>query len=304
MKTLKFFLIALMTICLFSCSSSSLKPTSAKINGTLGKYFEIVDRNYAIKDGKLAVEFKRIADGGPKDASWNSDPTFTVELLDADGNIVASEKSDVVLNSEELENVFSLAVNETTSITFNFENANGATQMRVTSKWDEDAENEDDTTESDDIASSSEDGNEKSGLQPSDIILPSQLKKFVEVINGAEGSLNITNGAGDIPHLEITFKLLKKTSSKAYENPYGQVFIYGIPQDESGRSISEILPSYGEWRPDDSDGSKFKEFLNGDVGETITLSFSGTSKKFDENCDNENGCKKVAKFKLAFNKDN
>lgn len=88
------------------------------------------------------------------------------------------------------------------------------------------------------------------------------------------------------------------------ENPYGQVFIYGVPQDKNGRAISEIMPNYGEWRPNDSDGDKFKEFLKGDVDGTITLSFSGTSPEFDKKCDNENGCKKIAKFKLSFNRSN
>lgn len=108
MKTVKSFILFLVTVCLASCGGSGLKPTSNKIQGPLGKFFEVVDRNYSLKDGQVAIEFKRIAEGGPKDASWSSSPTFTVELLDADGNVVASDETDVVFDEDPLEGVFHL----------------------------------------------------------------------------------------------------------------------------------------------------------------------------------------------------
>lgn len=116
MKTFKSFILFLVTVCLASCGGSDLKPTSNKIQGPLGKFFEVVDRNYSLKDGQVAIEFKRIAEGGPKDASWSSSPTFTVELLDADGNVVASDETDVVYDQDPLEGVFSLGKDETKTI--------------------------------------------------------------------------------------------------------------------------------------------------------------------------------------------
>lgn len=118
MKTVKSLILFLVTVCLASCGGSGLKPISNKIQGPLGKFFEVVDRNYSLKDGQVAIEFKRIAEGGPKDASWSSSPTFTVELLDADGNVVASDETDVVFDEDPLEGVFSLGKDETKTIAF------------------------------------------------------------------------------------------------------------------------------------------------------------------------------------------
>ncbi len=304
MKTVKSFILFLVTVCLASCGGSGLKPTSNKIQGPLGKFFEVVDRNYSLKDGQVAIEFKRIAEGGPKDASWSSSPTFTVELLDADGNVVASDETDVVFDEDPLEGVFSLGKDETKTIAFKFDETKGAVSFKVSSKWDESKENSSDESTQTGGSSSDETTSSATGMQPSDIILPSQLKGVVEVLNGESGSITVNEGIGGIPNIELTFKLLKKTGTSSMENPYGQVFIYGVPQDKNGRAISEIMPNYGEWRPNDSDGDKFKEFLKGDVDGTITLSFSGTSPEFDKKCDNENGCKKIAKFKLSFNRSN
>ncbi len=293
--------MAVLLLCLAACGSDSrIKPSSKKINGPLGQFYEIVERDYGTNDGALSVEFKRIAEGGPTDASWTSLPTFTVELLDETGNVLSTDESDVVLDAKELEGVFSLAVGESTSITFKFNKTNGAEKFKVSSKWDAEKESSSSSSSTSDASSTEE--TEKSGLQPSDITLPSQLKGKVEVINGENGSIAIETGDGGIPHISITFKLLKKVATTSFENPYGQVFVYGVPQDKSGRTVSEVMPNYGEWRPNDSDGQQFKDFLTGEVGETITLDFSGTSPKYNKECDNEKGLPKIAKFKLAFSK--
>ena len=63
MKTVKLFILFLVSVCLASCGGSDLKPTSNKIQGPLGKFFEVVERNYSLKDGQVAIEFKRIAEG-------------------------------------------------------------------------------------------------------------------------------------------------------------------------------------------------------------------------------------------------
>ena len=62
------------------------------------------------------------------------------------------------------------------------------------------------------------------------------------------------------------------------------------------------MPNYDQWRTNDSNGSEFKEFLEGEPGNTITLEFTGTSSEYSESCDNEKGLPKVSKFKLKFDK--
>ena len=144
MKKLKLFVMTVIAISLAACGNGgSINPTSKKVNGPLGKFFEVVERDYKVKDGKLGVEFKRIAEGGPNNASWSTEPTFTVELQDEDGNVIETVSTNVVSSEDELESVFSLGVDETASITFVFDKTDGAAKFKVSSKWKDDG-NEDD----------------------------------------------------------------------------------------------------------------------------------------------------------------
>lgn len=141
MKYLKFFSMALFAIYLTSCTGGgSITPVSKKVNGPLGMYFDVIERDYKISEDELNVEFKRIAEGGPTNASWSSRPTFTVELQDDDGNVISSESTDVVFSESQLETVFSLGVNESSSITFKFSKSEGAVKFKVSSKWEHESE--------------------------------------------------------------------------------------------------------------------------------------------------------------------
>ena len=136
----KIIYLAICAMGIVSCGNKgTIDPTSKKINGPLGKFFEVVERDYKISDNELSIEFKRISEGGPTGASWSSEPTFTVEIQDEDGNSIASKHTDVVFNKEQLESVFSLGVDETTSITFKFnkDKIKDAARFKVSSKWNE-----------------------------------------------------------------------------------------------------------------------------------------------------------------------
>lgn len=75
----------------------------------------------------------------------------------------------------------------------------------------------------------------------------------------------------------------------------GQMWLIGVGQNENGVDVKELLPSYREWRSGDSYGSEFKQFLEGDPDETITLEFTGDK---DSSTDVASDLKKVKKFKL------
>ena len=75
----------------------------------------------------------------------------------------------------------------------------------------------------------------------------------------------------------------------------GQMWIVGVGQAENGVDVKELLPNYREWRSGDSDGSEFKEFLESEPDETITLEFTG-DKESSSNV--ESDLEKVKKFKL------
>lgn len=136
MKNVKFlFLSAVAVLCLVSCGGGDVITASKKVNGPLGKYFEVVERDYCIKDGTINVEFRRIAKGGPTEASWDTHPTFNIELQDENGNMLKFQSTDVVRSKEQLEAVFSLGIGETTSITFSFDKTKNAAKFKITSKW-------------------------------------------------------------------------------------------------------------------------------------------------------------------------
>lgn len=112
-------------------------------------------------------------------------------------------------------------------------------------------------------------------LQPEDVILPSQLKGKVEVLNGENDCIPVEFSDNGYPEVTITFKLLEKVETAPLASSYGQLWIVGVGQDSAGRDVKDLLPNYGEWRTGDSDGSEFKSFLEGEPDETITLSFTG-----------------------------
>ena len=144
MKKNVFFFLAITAIVLSSCGKGGIKPKSVKINGPLGEFFEVIEREYKFVSYEsnddllqLNVEFKRIKEGGPKDASSSSRPTFTVSIIDDDENVIAIEATDLVIDKEHLESIFALKVDETSAIPFKFdkEEAKVTEFFKVTSKW-------------------------------------------------------------------------------------------------------------------------------------------------------------------------
>ena len=140
------------------------------------------------------------------------------------------------------------------------------------------------------ISEASEASNADSSFGLSNVLLPSQLKGKVEVIN-AEKSV----GSYGFPEMDITFKLLRTVNTSSMRSEYGQMWIVGVGQTENGVDVKELLPNYREWRSKDYDGKEFKAFLEGEPGETITLEFTGDN---ESSKDVAADLKKVKKFKL------
>ena len=124
-------------------------------------------------------------------------------------------------------------------------------------------------------------------------ILPSNLKGKVEVTDVSSVSVN----SYGYPEIDVTFKLLSTVNTASMASEYGQLWIVGVGQDEQGRNVKELLPNYKEWRTDDSDGIEFKEFLEGEPGNTITMTFTGDNSDGDSDAVEE-AIGKVAKFQL------
>lgn len=152
-------------------------------------------------------------------------------------------------------------------------------------------------------------------LTPEQIVLPSPIKGCVEIIPEDDGNVYVDFDSNNYPVISLTFKLLKKVGTSSLVSEYGQMWIVGHAQDAKGREIDDLNPkniTSREWRSGDSDGKEFKEFLEGDIDETITLQFTGESniELFEKDSDKieagkkktEEAAKKLGKFKLSLTK--
>ena len=152
-------------------------------------------------------------------------------------------------------------------------------------------------------------------LKPEQIVLPSSIKGSVEIIPEDDGNVYVDFDSNNYPVISLTFKLLKKVGTSSLVSEYGQMWIVGHAQDAKGREIDDLNPkniTSREWRSGDSDGKEFKEFLEGDIDETITLQFTGESniELFEKDSDKieagkkktEEAAKKLGKFKLSLTK--
>ena len=121
-----------------------MTPVSEKIQGPLGEYFEVVNKDYkANGDGKISVEIKRIKAGFPE--PWEEgmevgyddrtfSPLFSLEFQDGDGNVVGKDASDIVFDKEELKSIAALGVDESASLTFDC--PEDAKQFKVSSTFE------------------------------------------------------------------------------------------------------------------------------------------------------------------------
>lgn len=150
----------------------------------------------------------------------------------------------------------------------------------------------DDTNGSEDMSDESASAS-TGNLGVENVILPSQLKGKVEVIKADKEVSSL-----GFPEVTLTFKLLQTVNTASLLSPYGQMWIVGAGQTASGVDVKSLMPSYKEWRTNDSDGNEFKSFLESDPGETITLTFSGSK----EGGDVDAGLQELEKFKLKLTK--
>ena len=308
------FLLAMMTSC--STGPKEITPTSTEFtSGELAKYIEVEDQpselTFTEKDGaiptqyiSLKVTLKMIKDGiknvDARDISFTQ--LFSVaciKLVDENG----AEIQDLSIKSEDclkLKKLLTGSEGDTEEIVFEgeFHNSDDAP------KWFEQAckftpylaadiyvngasSDKEESEESEETIETSE---EAPSFELSNVLLPSQLKGKVEVINAEKSVSSI-----GFPSMEITFRLLSTINTSSMCSQYGQMWIVGVGQTENGVDVKELLPSYREWRSGDSDGKEFKEFLESEPGETITLEFTGSKESSN---DVKSDLEKVKKFKL------
>lgn len=300
------FLLAMMTSCSFGVGPKEITPTCTEFTfGELAKYIEVVDQpselTFAEVDGAIATQYicLKVTLQMTKDGIKNVDARdihFTRLLSVALINLVSengTKITDLSIKSEDmlkLKKLLTGSKGDTEEIVFEgkYHNHDDAP------KWFEQAcqftpyLTGDISVEG--SSSDEEEREETSSFELSNVLLPSQLKGKVEVIN-AEKSV----GSNGYPSMEITFRLLSTINTSSMCSQYGQMWIVGVGQTENGVDVKELLPFYREWRSGDSDGKEFKEFLESEPDETITLEFTGSKESSN---DVESDLEKVKKFKL------
>lgn len=298
-------IIALMTSCSSGSNTKTITPTSTEFTtGELAKYIEVVDEpselSFVERDGAIATQYLRLKvklrltkDGfenvDARDISFTGFSVAVINLVDESGTYVQqlSIKSEDMLK---LQKLLTGKEGDTEEIIFEEYYYNDDTI-----KWFEQVSQFTPFFTGDVSVSSTEDeeSSESTESSPSfdlsNVLLPSQLKGKVEVINAEK---SVSSG---FPAMEITFKLLSKVNTSSMCSQYGQMWIVGVGQTENGVDVKELLPSYREWRSGDSDGKEFKAFLEGEPDETITLEFTGDNSSSD---DVSADLERVKKFKL------
>ncbi len=290
MKRNLFFIAVLVVavVSLSACKKSniSMKPETTKVSGDLANCFEVVDEEVVVKlkDGKLddlesvwRVKVKRtdaplpfeegmnfISYGGYSTITPYCLVGFGLRIEGADGDVVQENKATEGgmggPYSDDVEGLLKLKPGEVGEIRWSVDkkcmDAKEPLKFKVSSAYELVGDSEGSKAQAN-----------ASSIELEDVVLPSQLKDKVEVI---KVSKKVSNG---FPHVAVTFKLLSTVNTKPLCGYTNQFWIVGFAQDEDGAPIDAL--GSGEWRSGDSRGDQFKEFLEGEPGETITLSFSG-----------------------------
>ena len=206
-----------LAISFVSCGSREVvvTPSKSSISGPLGEYFQVVDRNYKVKDGYINVEIERITNGLPDpwvegmEVGYSDnrvEPGFVVEFLDEDGDILCKDQTDIVWDKDELVAVVALGQGETSSIPFGANVTKGLSSFKVSSTF---KYHEPDAEEPTTVSSSS---SQKSSSAKWDKILNDYEKvvnNYVKVYNKAM--------AGDISALSSYVDLLENANDLAEE---------------------------------------------------------------------------------------
>ena len=312
------FLIAVLVVAavaLSACKKSniSMKPETTKVSGDLAECFEVVDEgvDVKLKDGKLElfesvwrVKVRRTDAPLPFEegvlleeyGSYRTDGQayylvgFGLRIEGADGDVVQENKATEgglggPYSHDDVGGLLKLKPGEVGEIRWSVDDkcldAEEPLKFKISSAYELVGNPEESKAQA-----------KASSIELSDVSLPSQLKDKVEVIRVSKK----VKSTG-YPEVTVTFKLLSTVNTKPLCGSTNQMWLIGIGQDEDGADVEELLPGYREWRSQDRDGRQFKEFLESEPGETITLSFTG-----NDSGSTRSDLERVAKFKLKITK--
>lgn len=140
MKNIKFLILAAAALIVASCGNDVITPSDTDIQGPLGDYFSLVQREYKPSEGNVTFEIERVKEGMPE--GWTQgmelgkedgcfEISLTAELLDDNDNVVGKKTFQLPKNKEALDALVATDVNANASFTVGVEQ--GATQVRFKS---------------------------------------------------------------------------------------------------------------------------------------------------------------------------
>ena len=141
MRFKQLFVLVCASILFFACKGEkNVTPSTTKITGPLGEYYEIVDQTYTIADGVLYIEIKKVSDwGGPEKWTPKANPTFKIEILDQNGAVLDERNADSGYSGESYNKVFALNEGESANMKFEYlKKYKDAVTFKVYSMWDDD----------------------------------------------------------------------------------------------------------------------------------------------------------------------
>ncbi|MBQ0119531.1 MAG: hypothetical protein KBT13_00200 [Bacteroidales bacterium] len=292
-------LVILLTLALASCTNSGAKhivPKSTEfVDGELAKYIEIVNESsefYWTDDGewshgviktKLRLLDETLKGTDPASIHFKNFYT-TVCLIDENGIELGTDYKRFRLNPEGTLKLKRLLTQsrkgDIIEVSFEGRTFDPDDAYAFKPVISSDIEINSSTTEY--LAVN---GGTKRKFDINSIDLPPQLKGKVEIIEATKEL-----GEFNFPTVTVTFRLINK-----FDTNGDMIVIAGEGKDAHGVNVSELMPDCMEWRTDDRDGSKFKAFLEGTPGETITMDFAGSIENSKQIA---HDLEKVAKFKL------
>lgn len=146
MKNIHIFLVfPILSLVMLSCNqeNKAVKPASPNINGPLGEYFQLVQGDYPVQEGKTAISFKRIKEGWPvpmnTDAALGDcdecyEPSLMAEFMDQEGNVLMKVQADFFSSPEQIKTLMDLKLDETSSVSFAV-GLKGITQVKMLSDF-------------------------------------------------------------------------------------------------------------------------------------------------------------------------
>ena len=207
-----------------SCGGKEIvvTPSESSISGPLYLYFQVVDRNYQVKDGFINIEIERIGYGLPypwvkgMEVGYSDncvEPGFVVEFFDEDGDILCKDQTDIVWEDDELVAVVALDLGESSAIPFRANITKGLASFKVSSTfeyhWPGEAERAS-------VSSSSKESSKESSKKSSSAKWDKILDKYEKAVNNYVKAINKAM-TGDISAQSSYMDFLEEVENLAEE---------------------------------------------------------------------------------------